>query len=162
MMENREFSAVDDLTRVASRRFFVKQFPRELKRAARHGRPLSLILCDIDHFRIFHEALGHPGGDEVLRQFGERVQEGLRPGIDWVARIGGEEFAIVMPERDYQEGLNDAVTFATPYLATPLLPKAKGPRHREFRPLRNRRGAGGRSQVGAADDANRGRGSISQ
>jgi two-component system, cell cycle response regulator len=105
LAENRTLSATDDLTRVCSRRFFGKHFPREVTRAARYGHALSLILCDIDHFSKANELLGHPGGDEVLRQFGPRLQQVLRRGIDWVARIGGEEFAIVLPETGYEAGL---------------------------------------------------------
>jgi two-component system, cell cycle response regulator len=105
MEENRKLSATDDLTRVASRRFFAKQFPREVERAQRYGRSLSLILSDIDHFRKVNETLGHPGGDQILRQFGSRLQQVLRRGIDWVARIGGEEFAIILPETPYDEAL---------------------------------------------------------
>ena len=108
LAENRSLSATDDLTRVASRRFFGKHFPREVTRAARYGHALSLILCDIDHFSKANEALGHPGGDEVLRQFGPRLQQILRRGIDWVARIGGEEFAIVLPETGYEASLGVA------------------------------------------------------
>jgi len=98
LAENRKLSATDDLTRVASRRFFGKHFPREVERAARYGRALSLILCDIDYFKSVNESVGHPGGDDILRQFGPRLQKMLRAGVDWVARIGGEEFAIVLPE----------------------------------------------------------------
>jgi diguanylate cyclase (GGDEF)-like protein len=94
--ENRELSATDDLTRVASRRFFSKHFPREMERAARYARPLSIILCDIDLFKSINDTLGHAGGDQILRQFGARLQKNLRRGIDWVARIGGEEFAVVL------------------------------------------------------------------
>jgi two-component system cell cycle response regulator len=108
LVENRKLSTTDDLTRVASRRFFTKHFPREVQRAARYGRALSLILCDIDHFKNVNDTLGHAGGDEVLRQFGTRLQEALRRGIDWVARIGGEEFAIVLPETNYEEALEVA------------------------------------------------------
>lgn len=108
MAENRKLSAIDELTRVASRRFFGKQFPREVERAARYGRPLSLILCDIDHFKGVNETVGHPGGDEILREFAARVHQMLRRGIDWVARIGGEEFAIVLPETPYEAALNVA------------------------------------------------------
>ena len=96
--ENRKLSATDDLTRVASRRFFGKHFPREVERAARYQRGLSLILCDIDHFKKINDSLGHAGGDDVLKQFGVRLQRLLRTNVDWVARIGGEEFAIVLPE----------------------------------------------------------------
>jgi two-component system, cell cycle response regulator len=102
LAENRKLSATDELTRVASRRFFGKQFPREVERAARYARALSLILCDIDYFKKINETHGHPGGDEVLRQFGVRLNQILRRGIDWVARIGGEEFAIVLPETPYE------------------------------------------------------------
>jgi len=98
-------SAIDDLTRVASRRFFRKQFPREVERAARYGRPLSLILCDIDYFKKINDTLGHAGGDDILRQFGPRLQQALRAGVGWVARIGGEEFAVVMPETAYEAAL---------------------------------------------------------
>jgi diguanylate cyclase (GGDEF)-like protein len=102
LAENRKLSATDDLTRVASRRFFGKHFPREVERAARYGRALSLILCDIDHFKQINDTLGHAAGDDILKQFGPRLQQQLRAGVDWVARIGGEEFAIVMPETPYE------------------------------------------------------------
>src|SRR5262249_40243875 len=108
LAENRKLSATDDLTRVASRRFFSKHLPREVERAARYGRALSLILCDIDHFKSINDTLGHAGGDEVLRQFGARLQQALRRGIDWVARIGGEEVAIVLPEANYEHALEVA------------------------------------------------------
>jgi len=105
LAENRKLSATDDLTRVASRRFFGKHFPREVERAGRYGRALSLILCDIDNFKKINDTLGHAAGDAILKQFGPRVQRQLRKGIDWVARIGGEEFAIVMPETNYEAAL---------------------------------------------------------
>ncbi|MDB6044185.1 MAG: hypothetical protein JWM63_2736 [Gammaproteobacteria bacterium] len=105
LIENRKLSTTDDLTRVASRRFFSKHFPREVERAARYGRALSLILCDIDFFKNVNDTLGHAGGDQVLMQFGARIQQMLRRNVDWVARIGGEEFAIVLPETGYQPAL---------------------------------------------------------
>lgn len=108
LAENRKLSATDDLTRVASRRFFSKHFPREIERAARYGRALSLVLCDIDFFKKLNDTLGHAGGDQILRQFGARLQQNLRRGIDWVARIGGEEFAIVLPETSYDHALEVA------------------------------------------------------
>jgi diguanylate cyclase (GGDEF)-like protein len=103
--ENRRLAATDDLTRTASRRFFGRHFPREVERAARYEHPLSVILCDIDRFGRINETLGHAGGDQILREFGPRLQESLRSGIDWVARIGGEEFAIVLPETTYEDAL---------------------------------------------------------
>ena len=108
LVENRKLSTTDDLTRVASRRFFSKHFPREVERASRYGRPLSLILCDIDFFKNVNDTLGHVGGDEVLKQFAARLQVSLRRGVDWVARIGGEEFAVVLPETAYEQALDVA------------------------------------------------------
>ena len=108
LAENRKLSATDDLTRLASRRFFGKHFPREMERAARYGRPLSLILCDIDRFKSINDSRGHAAGDQILQQFGARLQKQLRRGIDWVARIGGEEFAVVLPETGYDAALEVA------------------------------------------------------
>src|SRR5262249_48306827 len=108
LIENRKLSTTDDLTRVASRRFFTKHFPREVERAARYGRALSVIVCDIDFFKNVNDTLGHAGGDQVLVQFGARLQHFLRRGVDWVARIGGEEFAVVLPETPYPQALDAA------------------------------------------------------
>lgn len=106
--ENRKLSSIDDLTRVASRRFFGKHFPREVHRAARYRRALALILCDIDNFKQINDSRGHAGGDDILRQFGPCLQRLLRAKVDWVARIGGEEFAIVLPELGSQAALDVA------------------------------------------------------
>jgi len=102
---NRILSTIDELTRCGNRRFFEQQFPREVARAMRFRRPLSLLICDIDHFKAVNDRNGHQTGDEVLREFGERLTHGLRLGQDWAARIGGEEFAIVLPETGRSEGV---------------------------------------------------------
>jgi two-component system, cell cycle response regulator len=96
--DNRILSAMDELTQCGNRRFFDQQFPRELARASRLRRNLSLVLADIDLFKEINDRYGHPEGDEVLRQFGDRLTRSLRFGEDWVARYGGEEFAVVLPE----------------------------------------------------------------
>src|SRR5579863_1622117 len=98
LTDNRILSTIDELTRCGSRRFFEHEFPREVERAMRLRRPLSLVMCDIDHFKRVNDSHGHEVGDQVLREFAARLTHGLRLGEDWVARIGGEEFAIVLPE----------------------------------------------------------------
>ncbi|MBV8145193.1 MAG: diguanylate cyclase [Gammaproteobacteria bacterium] len=126
LAENRKLSATDDLTRLASRRFFSKHFPREVERAARYGRALSLILCDIDLFKGINDSLGHAAGDQILRQFGARLQKQLRRGIDWVARIGGEEFAVVLPETGYEAALEVARKLRAAIAQTQFTSERKG------------------------------------
>lgn len=98
LTDNRILSTIDELTRCGSRRFFEHEFPREVERAVRLRRSLALIMCDIDHFKVVNDSHGHGVGDQVLSEFAARLTHGLRLGEDWVARIGGEEFAIVLPE----------------------------------------------------------------
>lgn len=105
LADNQVLSTVDELTRTGSRRFFERQFPREVERASRRARPLALIMSDIDHFKLVNDTHGHHVGDEVLREFARRLFKGLRHREDWVARVGGEEFAIVLPEAGDAEAL---------------------------------------------------------
>jgi diguanylate cyclase (GGDEF)-like protein len=105
LVEGRRLATIDELTGVANRRFFARHFPREIARAARRGRALCVAMCDIDHFKRINDRAGHAAGDAVLRRFGARLQQVLRRGEDWVARLGGEEFAIVLPETDLEQGL---------------------------------------------------------
>jgi diguanylate cyclase (GGDEF)-like protein len=93
-------SAKDGLTGLYNRRHFDEVMGKEIKVARRIKTPLSVILCDIDHFKAFNDNYGHQGGDDCLKVVAETLQEAVnRPG-DMVARYGGEEFVIVLPETD--------------------------------------------------------------
>ncbi|MFN3651832.1 MAG: diguanylate cyclase [Armatimonadota bacterium] len=95
-----ELAATDPLTGVANRRAFAEALDREWLRAQRLGRPLGVVLLDIDHFKGYNDRHGHPAGDLCLQQVAQALQDALRTGVDLVARYGGEEFAIVLPETD--------------------------------------------------------------
>jgi diguanylate cyclase (GGDEF)-like protein len=87
----------DPLTGLFNHGYFQEMLDRELKRAVRYERPLSLILFDLDHFKNVNDRYGHPAGDQVLKQVADLAVKSVRQ-CDYVARYGGEEFAIILPE----------------------------------------------------------------
>jgi diguanylate cyclase (GGDEF)-like protein len=99
---NRILSVTDPLTGAFNRRYMMEQLPRELERCRRYGNPLSVIMCDVDHFKQVNDAKGHSAGDDVLQQFVARMQRSVRANSDWIARLGGEEFLIVLPETGFE------------------------------------------------------------
>jgi len=96
--ENRRMSITDPLTGVHNRRFLMKYLPKELERSRRYSRPLAVISCDLDNFKRINDVFGHEAGDEILQAFATLAGNCIRQGIDWMARSGGEEFVIVLPE----------------------------------------------------------------
>lgn len=95
-------TTIDDLTGAANRRHLFAALEKELARSIRHGRNLSLILFDIDRFKVLNDTYGHPAGDAVLTQIAGRIQPLCRDE-DVFARYGGEEFAMLLPETDRPE-----------------------------------------------------------
>jgi diguanylate cyclase (GGDEF)-like protein len=102
---NRVLSITDHLTGAYNRRYLMEQLPREVERCRRYAYPLSVIMCDIDHFKRVNDEQGHSAGDDVLQQFTRRVQQSIRSNSDWIARYGGEEFLLVLPETEYASGI---------------------------------------------------------
>jgi diguanylate cyclase (GGDEF)-like protein len=80
---------------------------REVARTERYGRPFCLLMLDIDHFKEVNDTRGHDAGDEALRRVANVIQSGTR-GIDTVSRIGGDEFAVILPETKLARGLEVA------------------------------------------------------
>jgi PAS domain S-box/diguanylate cyclase (GGDEF) domain len=98
----------DPLTGVANRRLFDAQLETEWKAGCRNGAPLSLILLDIDHFKQFNDLYGHIAGDDCLVRVAAALRQAGRRPRDVVARFGGEEFVLLLPETDAEAALQMA------------------------------------------------------
>lgn len=97
----------DELTQIHNRRYLYIRGQNEVARARRHGRPVSVVMLDVDHFKQVNDVYGHASGDEVLRAVAQRCREAIRK-TDLVGRIGGEEFGLVLPETAMPDALNVA------------------------------------------------------
>jgi diguanylate cyclase (GGDEF)-like protein len=97
--ETQRLAITDELTGVYNRRGLYELGRREVERALRFYRPLSVIMLDIDHFKQFNDAYGHDIGDQVLHNLAERIQNTVR-AIDIIGRYGGEEFVVLLPENE--------------------------------------------------------------
>ncbi len=93
-------SEIDELTQLANRRGFRKHLTKEWQRAVRSRTPISLILCDVDYFKLYNDTYGHPQGDECLRQVACAIGQSVRRPDDLAARYGGEEFVVLLPNTD--------------------------------------------------------------
>ena len=91
----------DALTGLHNRRYMESHLSTLAEQAASRGKPLALMMLDIDFFKSINDNYGHDAGDDVLREFAVRIRKSIR-GIDLACRYGGEEFVIVMPETDLQ------------------------------------------------------------
>lgn len=98
--ELRSLARSDPLTALSNRRAFDETLAKEWRRCARNSKPLSLILADLDHFKYFNDHYGHQAGDECLRKVANALMQAARRPQDLVVRLGGEEFAILLPEVD--------------------------------------------------------------
>lgn len=97
-------ATLDRMTHLYIHHFFQERLNEEVKRSIRYSTPLSLIICDIDHFKSFNDTYGHQQGDMVLKETAQTIRESVR-SFDIPARYGGEEFAVILPETDLANAL---------------------------------------------------------
>jgi len=104
-IELQKLAALDGLTGIANRRRFDDVMKTEWQRGQRNGRPLSLLMCDIDCFKLYNDTYGHPAGDLCLKKTAAVLTAHLKRPADLAARYGGEEFVIVLPETGLEGAL---------------------------------------------------------
>ncbi|MGP1383213.1 MAG: diguanylate cyclase domain-containing protein [Thainema sp.] len=108
--ELERLASVDGLTQIANRRRFDAYLAQEWKRLQREHRPLCLILCDIDYFKLYNDYYGHPAGDACLVQVAQVLRQSLKRPADLATRYGGEEFALILPNTSAAGGITIAQT----------------------------------------------------
>jgi diguanylate cyclase (GGDEF)-like protein len=143
-------ATTDSLTLLGNRAAFDGRLAEEIERVSRRPAPLSLLMIDIDHFKEYNDSFGHPAGDEALRGVAQLLRQTVRR-IDYAARIGGDEFAVILPFTD----------LAGARIVGEKCRAAAELRHRSHGPLRISVGAAqlagmsidGAELVGAADEA---------
>ncbi|MDP2793414.1 MAG: diguanylate cyclase [Sulfurisoma sp.] len=124
--ELRRLSCIDGLTALSNRHHFDIVLALEWSRARRSGKPLSLIMVDVDHFKLYNDHYGHMAGDDCLRAVGRVLACAVRRPTDVVARYGGEEFVILLPDTSPEGArlvaeiiLNDLARLRLPHAASP-------------------------------------------
>jgi len=125
--ELRRLAALDGLTGIANRRRFDEAVHVEWQRGRRQRTPLALLMCDVDHFKLYNDHLGHPAGDLCLKKMAAVLTGQLKRPADLAARYGGEEFALLLPDTDLAGALRvgEACRAGLEQLA---LPHPKAPR----------------------------------
>lgn len=103
-----KLAALDGLTGISNRRFFNEQLDKEWRRSLRAGSPISVIMTDIDHFKLYNDAYGHLQGDDCLKQVARTIERCFQRGSDLVARYGGEEFVVVAPLLNAEQAIDKA------------------------------------------------------
>lgn len=114
-----ESAMTDGLTGLGNRRALDVSLERNIEQARRYSKPLSVMLCDLDHFKEINDTLGHAAGDEILMLVSERIQEHIRAS-DLGFRYGGEEFAILLPQTDANCALRAAERLREALTANPM------------------------------------------
>ena len=104
----RLLSITDKLTGCYNRTYMDEYLAKEIARATRYSRPVSLIMADIDHFKRVNDTHGHQAGDLILKNFVLSIRKGMRKDVDWIARYGGEEFLMVLPETEFESAMSSA------------------------------------------------------
>jgi len=122
----REMSHTDELTEVGNRRSFDLRLREEISRSSRFGHTFSLLMIDIDGFKKFNDEFGHPKGDSVLRALGALMRSASREG-DVPCRVGGEEFAFILPETGKTDGLVFAERFCRRVESSVMAPDSLNP-----------------------------------
>lgn len=117
----RQLSITDNLTGLFNTRHFHERLKMEIERAIRHAHPLSLMILDVDNFKNFNDSYGHLEGDQVLKKLAEVIHNGLRLG-DSAYRIGGEEFAVLLPDTDLENARLAAERLCSTFAAVTFHP----------------------------------------
>ncbi len=112
----------DPVTGLGNHRLFQEQLRIEVERAKRHQRPLSVLMMDLDSFKDWNDYFGHPAGDHLLKEAAGHLLKGLRT-VDWVARYGGDEFVIILPDTIAQHAFEIAERLRKGFLNSTRLDK---------------------------------------